>query len=53
MYITEEVLEVCNVQKHKVTTSPSTIKAEHLLLWIEFMFTTEVFDYFEWTNIPF
>ena len=52
----EEVLEICHVhtaQKLKQTTSPSTIKAENLLLWIEFMFTTEVFECFEWTNIPF
>ena len=53
MNTTEEVFEVCHVQKQKVSTSPPNIKAEHLLLWFEFMFTTEVFDFFEWTNLPF
>ena len=53
MNTTEEVFEVCHEQKQKLLTSPSNIKAEHLLLWFEFMFTTEVFDFFEWTNLPF
>ena len=52
MNTTEEVFEVCFVQKQKLSTSPPNIKAEHLL-WFEFMFTTEVFDFFEWTNLPF
>ena len=46
MNTTEEVLEVCHVQKQKLTTYPSNNKVEHLLLWFEFMFTTGVFAFF-------
>ena len=53
MNTTEEVLQVSHVQKQKLTTSPSTIKAEHLLLWFGFIFTTEVFDFFDWISLPF
>ena len=37
----------------EVKTSPSTINAEHLLLWFGFIFTTEVLEFFYWIGLPF
>ena len=53
MNTTEEVLQVSHVQTQKLKTSPSTINAEHLLLWFGFIFTTEVLEFFYWIGLPF
>ena len=60
MNTTEEVLQVSHVQTQvshvqtqKLKTSTSTINDEHLLLWFGFMFTTEVFEFFDLMSLPF